>query len=72
MRHALETYEPGTVHEISYDPGDPTQVETILSYGWELFVGSIYAAVFGAVFLIGGVVVYRWSYRRFIAQSTVT
>jgi len=62
VRNTLEAYEPGTVQKISYDPEDPTQVETILRYSLELFMGSIAAAVFGILFVAGGVVVYRWSY----------
>jgi len=67
VRNDLEAYEPGTIQKISYDPEDPSQVETILSYSWELFKGSISAAVFGIFFVIGGVVVYRWSYDRVAA-----
>jgi hypothetical protein len=67
VRNALEAYDPGTIQKISYDPEDPTQVETILSYSWELFIGSISAAVFGIFFVVGGVAVYRWSYGRFAA-----
>lgn len=32
VRAALESYEPGTVQRISYDPEDPRRVETVLSY----------------------------------------
>jgi len=65
VRKALAAYEPGTIQKIAYDPEDPTQVETMLSDSWKLFMGSIYASVFGIVFLVGGVIVYRWSYDRF-------
>jgi hypothetical protein len=65
VRNTLEAYEPGTVQKISYDPEDPTQVETNLSYSWELFLGPVSAAVFGVFSVVGGVAVYRWSYGRF-------
>lgn len=62
VRTALETYEPGTVQKISYDPEDPSHVETILNYSWELFEAPVAAAVLGLLFIAGGVAVYRWSY----------
>lgn len=58
---ALEAYEPGTVQRISYDPHDPAQVETTLTYNWELFRGSATGIVIGLLLILGGVMVYRWS-----------
>lgn len=62
VRNDLRTYEPGTIQRISYDPDDPSQVETILGYSWDLFRAPIAAAAFGVLFVAGGAVVYRWSY----------
>lgn len=61
MRAALESYEPGTIHKISYDPDDPTQVETVLNYGWDFFKGPTSGVVIGLALILGGVMVYRWS-----------
>jgi hypothetical protein len=63
VRAALESYQPGTVQKISYDPENPGSVETILSYSWELFFAPISATVISVLLIAGGVVVYRWSYR---------
>jgi len=62
VRTALKSYEPGASERISYNPEDPGEVETILSYSWELFEGPISSGVFGVLFIFGGVGVYRWSY----------
>jgi hypothetical protein len=58
VRAALEGYEPGTVHRISYDPHDPSKVETILTYNWELFSAPVILIVLGFLLIFGGVVVY--------------
>ena len=62
VRAALKSYEPGTRQRISYNPEDPGEVETILSYSWELFAGPISSEIFGVLFIFGGISVYRWSY----------
>ncbi len=61
VRAALEFYEPGTSQMISYNPKDPGEVETILSYSWEQFKGPVVFATFGVFLMFGGVSVYRWS-----------
>ncbi len=61
VRAALEGYEPGTVHRISYDPHDTSQVETILTYNWELFKAPVILIVLGLLLIFGGVTVYPWS-----------
>jgi hypothetical protein len=61
VRATLQEYEPGTVHRISYDPHDPSQVETILTYNWELFRAPVMFIVLNFLLIFGGVVVYRWS-----------
>lgn len=55
-------YEPGTVHQIKYDPDDPAEIQTVGSYNWELFRAPIPALVIGLVLIAGGAVVFRWSY----------
>lgn len=62
MRATLESYRPGTVHQISYDPSDPSEVNTILTYGWDSFSAPAIFAVFSLLLIFGGLVVYRWSY----------
>jgi Protein of unknown function (DUF3592) len=59
VRTALESYSPGTIHRIAYDPADPRQVEANLHYNWALFGGPISFAVFAAVVIGGGVLLYR-------------
>ena len=61
VRSALESYKPGTIHKISYDPDDPTQLETILNYGWDFFKTPIPGVAIGLALILGGVMVYRWS-----------
>lgn len=61
VRAALESYKPGTVHKISYDPHDPAQVDTTLNYGWELFKAPVSGLVIGLALILGGAIVYRWS-----------
>lgn len=58
VRAALEAYLPGTVQRISYNPKNPGEVETVLSYTWELFRAPFAAAFLGAIFVVGGMVVY--------------
>lgn len=62
MRATLESYRPGTVHQISYDPSDPSEVNTILTHGWDSFSGPAIFAAFCLLLILGGIVVYRWSY----------
>jgi hypothetical protein len=62
-RGALVTYQPGTVQKISYNPEDPRQIETLLSY-WEPLRLPIFAITVGLLLIAGGVVTYRWSYGR--------
>ena len=62
MRATLEAYRPGTTHQISYNPADLGEVNTILTYGWDLFSTPVIAAVFSLLLIFGGLVVYRWSY----------
>lgn len=59
---ALESYRPGTSQRISYNPVDPGELETILSYSWELFEAPVASGIFGLLLNFGGVGVYRWSY----------
>ena len=60
---ALESYKTGTSQRISYNPGDPSEVETILNYNWELFEAPVIAGIFGVLLIFGGLRVYRWSYQ---------
>ena len=62
VRAAIESYEPGTIQTISYNPKDPSEIETILNYNWELFESPIASWIFGMLLIFGGVGVYRWSY----------
>src|SRR6185312_6742674 len=62
MRATLEAHRPGTTHQISYNPADLGEVNTILTYGWDLFSTPVIAAVFSLLLIFGGLVVYRWSY----------
>jgi hypothetical protein len=59
VRTALESYTPGTIHRIAYNPEDPRQVETNLQYNWALFSGPICFAVFAAVVIGSGMLLYR-------------
>jgi hypothetical protein len=59
VRTAIESYTPGTIHRIAYDPEDPRQVETNLQYNWALFGGYISFAVLAALAIGGGVLLYR-------------
>jgi hypothetical protein len=62
VRAALASYELGTSQRVSYNPEDPGEVETILSYSWELVRAPAFFWIFGGFLILGGVVVYRWSY----------
>jgi hypothetical protein len=55
VRAALESYEPGTVHRISYDPEDPRRVETVISYSWESVKSEVFGIALGALIIAGGV-----------------
>jgi|SRR5579871_5988965 len=44
LESALRRYEPGTIQTISYDPEDPADVETNLSFGWDLFLGGVFGS----------------------------
>ena len=59
VRAALNSYKPGTLHLISYNPDDPGQIETVIGYNWELFRASICGATCGLIFVAGGAIVYR-------------
>jgi hypothetical protein len=61
VRTVLESYQPGTIQRVGYNPDDPSEVETILSYSWELFRPSSFGAGLGVFLIFGGIVVYRWS-----------
>jgi hypothetical protein len=58
----LASYRPGTSQTISYNPEDPGELETILSYDWELVEAPVASWIFGLLLIFGGVGVYRWSY----------
>ncbi|MGA2185310.1 MAG: DUF3592 domain-containing protein [Bryobacteraceae bacterium] len=59
VRTALESYEPGTMQRISYDPEDHGQVETNLTYNWNLFRPAVFSATVGAACLIVGILLFR-------------
>jgi Protein of unknown function (DUF3592) len=65
VRNRMASIKPGTTQKISYDPTDPSVVEPILGSAWESFMGPLSSCVFGALFIAGGVIVYRWSNSRF-------
>ena len=71
VRSALESYEPGTAHRISYDPDDPAQVETILTYNWALFKAPVSGIVISLLLIFGGAMVYRWSIAGRFADSAL-
>jgi hypothetical protein len=58
---AVTAYEPGTVHIISYDPQDPAQVNTYLTYSWMAFRPAFAGAVLALLFIAGGVIVKNWA-----------
>jgi hypothetical protein len=60
VEHALESYIPGTVHRIAYNPLHPSEVEPSLQFDY-LVQGPIAASLFAALFIIGGWAVFRWS-----------
>jgi hypothetical protein len=59
---ALESWVRGTTHRISYDPKEPSELEPMHDYAWGRWGGPVGSALLGAVFLFGGVFVYRGSY----------
>jgi len=54
VQHDLELYTPGTVHEIAFNPQEPSEIEPNLRYDYSLFGGAIGALVGAALFIIGG------------------
>ena len=58
----LRSYEPGMGQTISYDPRDPADFEANLDPVATLKV-SLFVVGLGVFFILGGVVVYRWSLR---------
>lgn len=61
VRAVLADYELGTVHRVSYNPRDPSEVGTILTYNWELFRASVVVVLLGSLLTFGGGRVYGWS-----------
>ena len=59
VRNEFESYQPGTIHEISYDPDNPEDVESFLSHKWELFRVPVFGMIFGWLLIVWGIVVYR-------------
>ena len=55
VRTALETYTPGTIHRIAYDPNDPRQVEPNLQDNWYPIRGLPTFLAIAAAFIGGGV-----------------
>jgi hypothetical protein len=72
VRTALESYEPGTIQRISYDPEDHGQVETNLTYNWSLFRPAVFSATFGAACFIVGVFFLREARRNRALAGDVT
>jgi hypothetical protein len=70
MRNALESYEPGTVQTISYDPQDPGEVEPILGDSWGLFKAPAVLAAFSILLIAAGIGDYRYSTRKLPRAGT--
>ncbi|HET7439066.1 MAG TPA: DUF3592 domain-containing protein, partial [Nitrospira sp.] len=61
VQDSLQTYKPGSIQAISYDPQDPSQVNTYLTWSWMAFRGIAYFAAFGVLFVVGGRAVWKWA-----------
>jgi hypothetical protein len=64
-RNHLASCKPGSTQQVSYDPNNPSDIELVLPFPWDLFMPPISACLIGVLFIAGGVIVYRWSDSRF-------
>lgn len=62
VRYALKKYEVGAIQTIGYDPEDSNQVEPTQIPVWARLMGPISGLMLSILFIVGGTVVYRWSY----------
>lgn len=56
VRSAMQSYTPGTIHRIAYNPEDPFEIEPTLQYNWSPIEFGVLMA---CLFVGGGAVFYR-------------